>query len=176
VLYAECTHEWLSSAVGDLLKSTRVRGSVRAHTRHVPTCPHACDADHDDCRCPKWFYVNRDGNLPPGRPSCRSLTLRTTANSLFGYARKNMQTFVTGDERCIHALDSDVGGAWGVILLPDHFGNQVHVLSRLAAGKSYSGRRKRAPTIIEFASNRILLDIRNDPPVLRIRSKCKWTL
>lgn len=83
---------------------------------------------------------------------------------------------VTGDEGCIHALDSDVGGAWGVILLPDHFGNQVHVLSRLAAGKSYSGQRKRVRTIIEFASNRILLDIRNDPPILGIRSKCKWTL
>lgn len=47
--------------MGKLLKSTRVRGSVRAYTRHVPACPHAKDSDYDDCRCPKWIYVNRDG-------------------------------------------------------------------------------------------------------------------
>jgi site-specific recombinase XerD len=47
--------------MGKLLKSTRVRGSVRAYTRHVPTCPHVGDSDYDDCRCPKWLYVNRNG-------------------------------------------------------------------------------------------------------------------
>lgn len=121
--------------MGDLLKSTRVRGSVRAYTRHVPTCPHACDADHDDCRCPKWFYVNRDGNLPLGTPFQPKPDFENDREFSIRLCQEKNAILVTGDEGCIHALDSDVGGAWGVILLPDHFGNQVHVLSRLAAGK-----------------------------------------
>jgi hypothetical protein len=83
---------------------------------------------------------------------------------------------VTGDEGCIHALDSDVGGAWGVILLPDHLGIKFMFCRGLPRGNSHSGQRKRVRIIIEFASNRILLDIRNDPPILSIRSKRKWTL
>jgi integrase len=35
---------------------------------------------------------------------------------------------------------------------------------------------KESIDIIEFASqNRILLDIRHDPPILSIQSKCRWT-
>jgi hypothetical protein len=62
-------------------------------------------------------------------------------------------------------------------VLPDDIESQVRVLSRLAAGKLTFRPTKESTDIIECASNnRILLNVRNDAPILTIRSKCKWTL
>lgn len=39
-------------------------GTVRPYTRHSPTCKHRNKKDHNACSCPKWLYVNREGEAP----------------------------------------------------------------------------------------------------------------
>ena len=43
LVYTECALEQQSSAMMNVLRSTRVRGSVRAYTRHVSAYPYAGD-------------------------------------------------------------------------------------------------------------------------------------
>ena len=39
-------------------------GSVKPYTRHESNCPHRAKADHNECRCAKWLYVNKRGSTP----------------------------------------------------------------------------------------------------------------
>jgi hypothetical protein len=39
-------------------------GTVRPYTRHSPSCKHRNKRDHNSCNCPKWLYVNREGEEP----------------------------------------------------------------------------------------------------------------
>jgi integrase len=39
-------------------------GTVRPYTRHLARCKHHSKKDHNSCDCPKWLYVNREGEVP----------------------------------------------------------------------------------------------------------------
>src|SRR5208283_2452681 len=39
-------------------------GSVKPYTRHLLTCPHRIEKDHNSCPCPKWLYEKRKGSKP----------------------------------------------------------------------------------------------------------------
>lgn len=39
-------------------------GTVRPYTRHLSRCKHRSKNDHNSCDCPKWLYVNREGEEP----------------------------------------------------------------------------------------------------------------
>jgi hypothetical protein len=39
-------------------------GTVRPYTRHLRSCKHRSKTDHNNCNCPKWLYVNREGEEP----------------------------------------------------------------------------------------------------------------
>jgi hypothetical protein len=72
---------------------------------------------------------------------------------------------VTADAGYVPAIDSNAGGAWRIILLPDDSESQGRALLRIAGEKLTFTPTKESTDIIEFASqNRILLDIRRDPP------------
>lgn len=45
--------------MSEVLKSSY--GSVRAYTRHLPTCKHAEESDYNKCSCPKWIYTYPKG-------------------------------------------------------------------------------------------------------------------
>ena len=36
-------------------------GVVRVYTRHISSCKHASDPEHNFCSCPKWAYEHRKG-------------------------------------------------------------------------------------------------------------------
>ena len=39
-------------------------GTVRPYTRHLSRCKHRSKKDYNSCDCPKWLYVNREGEEP----------------------------------------------------------------------------------------------------------------
>jgi site-specific recombinase XerD len=39
-------------------------GSVRPYTRHTNPCRHKGDSNFHDCRCPKWLYLHKRGQMP----------------------------------------------------------------------------------------------------------------
>jgi hypothetical protein len=90
-------------------------------------------------------------HLPPGSAFPPKPDAGETRERSIRLCQEKHAILITADLGYTPALDSDAGGAWGVILLPDDFESQAHVLSRLAAEKLTFRPTKETTDIIEFA-------------------------
>lgn len=82
---------------------------------------------------------------------------------------------VTCDEEYASALRIDGRGTWGMILLPSDFESQLRVWRRMSSGSLTFRPTNESMDLVEYARrNRILLDIRHDPPILTLHSDCRW--
>lgn len=62
-----------------------------------------------------------------------------------------------------------------LILLPSEVKAQRQVLLRLSGGHLTFRPTRENTDIIEYARrNRMLLDLRSDPPALTLHAKCRW--
>lgn len=83
---------------------------------------------------------------------------------------------VTFDEEYTSVLRIDVKGAWGVILLPTDIESQIRLWHKMASGNLTFRPTNEITDLVEYAKrNRMLLDIRHDPPILTLHSECRWT-
>jgi hypothetical protein len=82
---------------------------------------------------------------------------------------------VTCDEEYTSALRIDVKGAWGIILLPRDVESQARLWRKMSSGNLTFRPTNETTDLIEYARrNRMLLDIRQDPPILTLHSDCRW--
>ncbi len=84
---------------------------------------------------------------------------------------------VTCDEEYTSALRIDVRGPWGIILLPSDVEPQIRAWRKMSSGSLTFRPTKEGTDLIEYARrNRMLLDIRHDPPILTLHSHCRWVV
>lgn len=89
--------------------------------------------------------------------------------------REKHGILVTCDEDYTSPLRIDARGAWGVILLPSDVESQIRHWRRMASGDLTFLPTNETMDLVEYARrNRMLLDIRNDPPILTFHSQCRW--
>jgi hypothetical protein len=90
--------------------------------------------------------------------------------------REKHGVLVTCNEEYTSALRLDVKGAWGIILLPSDMESQIRLWRKMASGNLTFRPTSESTDLVEYAKrNRMLLDIRHDPPVLTLHSECRWT-
>lgn len=84
---------------------------------------------------------------------------------------------MTCDEEYTSALRIDVRGPWGIILLPSDVEPQIRAWRKMSSGSLTFRPTKEGTDLIEYARrNRMLLDIRHDPPILTLHSHCRWVV
>jgi hypothetical protein len=90
--------------------------------------------------------------------------------------RKNHGVLVTCDEEYASELRIDARGVWGIILLPSEVESQIRLWRKMASGNLTFRPTDDGTDLVEYARrNRMLLDIRHDPPILTLQSECRWT-
>jgi hypothetical protein len=116
-------------------------------------------------------------HLPPGSAFLPKPDDDETRERSIRLCQEKHVILITADLGSAPALDSDAGGAWGVILLPDDLSLRLTSCRALPRENSHSGQRRKPRTSLMFArQNRVLLNIRHEPPILSIHSKCRWTI
>ena len=89
--------------------------------------------------------------------------------------REKHGILMTSDEEYTSVLRIDVKGAWGIILLPRDLESQTRLWSKMSSGNLTFRPTNETIDLIEYARrNRMLLDIRQDPPILTLHSDCRW--
>jgi hypothetical protein len=89
--------------------------------------------------------------------------------------REKHGILVTSDEEYTSVLRIDVKGAWGIILLPRDLESRTRLWSKMSSGNLTFRPTNETIGLIEYARrNRMLLDIRQDPPILTLHSDCRW--
>jgi len=82
---------------------------------------------------------------------------------------------VTADGEYALLLNADGKEPWGVVLLPQDGTTHLNILRRLAAGRLVFRPSGERGAMLEYARhNRLLLDIRHNPPTVTVHSSCRW--
>lgn len=90
--------------------------------------------------------------------------------------REKHGILVTSNEEYTPALRVDARGTWGIILLPTDVESQIRLWRKMASGNLTFRPTNESTDLVEYARrNRMLLDIRHDPPILTLHSECRWT-
>ena len=89
--------------------------------------------------------------------------------------REKRGILVISDEGYTSVLRIDVKVVWGVILLPRDVESQTQLWRKMSSGNLTFRPTNETVDLVEYAKrNRMLLDIRQDPPILTLHSDCRW--
>lgn len=114
---------------------------------------------------PKGAYALADFDFPEG----------SSRQDIVRFCQQRHGILVTVDSEYVLLLVTDTQAAWGVILLPQAETSQIDVLRRLLAGSLHFRPPTERTSVTEYIRrNRLLLDIRRDPPILSLYFNCCW--
>ena len=89
-------------------------------------------------------------HLPPGSAFLPKPDAGETRERSIRLCQEKHVILITADLGYTPALDSDAGGAWGVILLPDDLSLRLTSCRALPRKNSYSGQRKKPRTSLSL--------------------------
>lgn len=115
--------------------------------------------------------------LPPNTRHLSELaeTKMFSRDTVVGICRDKNALLITSDVEHAPFLSSPNKSSWGLILLPPMATEQSDVLRRISEGKLLLRPSAERSWMSEYVRcNRMMLDLRHNPPSITVYSDCHW--